>query len=441
MESDYPSGAVAQLMAPFHSDDGAGTLDAVRSRLANLLVKTRLRITLIFREIEIAAAARDPMRAQRALLARILRDNRDTQFGRRHGFAAIAGHSGFVRSVPVSEFEQLRPYIDAQIERGENALTQQAPRQYVRTSGSTGIPKDIPLVASHLDALRRIHETAVAFQYRNCPGAFDGSILTIVGTAREGALPGGKSFGAASGIVAGNTPRAVQAKFAIPAAVFTIADSRVKYLLILRLALARGDITYIGTANATTLLAMMRLYHEHKFSLIDDVRRGTFFLDDAIPSAVREAVSQRLRPNRRRADELAALHVRCGTPRIADLWPQVRIVVTWTCASAGTPVSALRRELSPRTQVFELGYIASEFRATITLGRHAGAGLPTFDTHYFEFVECERWDRGERDTLTLERIRKGVNYYIIVTTPSGMYRYFINDVVRVTGFLRRTPLL
>ena len=28
-----------------------------------------------------------------------------------------------------------------------------------------------------------------------------------------------------------------------------------------------------------------------------------------------------------------------------------------------------------------------------------------------------------------------------VTTPAGLYRYFINDLVRVTGFLHRTPLL
>jgi hypothetical protein len=30
---------------------------------------------------------------------------------------------------------------------------------------------------------------------------------------------------------------------------------------------------------------------------------------------------------------------------------------------------------------------------------------------------------------------------VIVTTPSGLYRYFINDLVRVTGFLHRTPLI
>jgi hypothetical protein len=101
----------------------------------------------------------------------------------------------------------------------------------------------------------------------------------------------------------------------------------------------------------------------------------------------------------------------------------------------------LRRELSSRTRILELGYVSSEFRGTITLGRNAGTGFPTLDAHFFEFVERERWDRGEREFLTLDRVRKGGEYYVIVTTPSGLYRYFINDIVRVTGFLHRTPLL
>jgi hypothetical protein len=104
-------------------------------------------------------------------------------------------------------------------------------------------------------------------------------------------------------------------------------------------------------------------------------------------------------------------------------------------------VDALRRELTPRTRIHELGYVSSEFRGTVTLGRRAGTGLPTLDTHFFEFVEREKWDSGEPEFLTLDGLRQGVDYYVIVTTPSGLYRYFINDLVRVTGRLHRAPLM
>jgi sterol desaturase/sphingolipid hydroxylase (fatty acid hydroxylase superfamily) len=441
MDKAYPRGFIEQLVAPFRDRHGAPSHHAPKRWLANVLVTMRLRLTLLIQGLRIAVAVRDPMRVQRALLERIIRGNRHTAFGRQYQFGKSGSYEAFARNVPVSDYEALRPYIDAEIERGESALTDEAPQQYVRTSGSTGSPKDVPLVPGHLDALRRIHETSVAFQYRNCPAAFGGSILAIVSPAREGALRSGKPFGSASGIVAGNTPRSVQEKFVVPAVVFTVSDSRVKYLLILRFALAHRDITYIGTANSTTLLALMRLYREHWPALIDDLRRGTFFLEEQTPAATWSVIRSRLQPCPRRADELTALHAALGNPRIADLWPSVHAVVTWTCASAGAAVSALRRELSPETRVLELGYVASEFRATITLGRRAGAGLPTLDTHFFEFAERDRWDRGEREVLTLDRIRKGVDYYIMVTTPSGLYRYFINDIVRVTGFIHRTPLL
>jgi hypothetical protein len=89
----------------------------------------------------------------------------------------------------------------------------------------------------------------------------------------------------------------------------------------------------------------------------------------------------------------------------------------------------------------ELGYVASELRGTITLGRRAGSGLPSLDTHYFEFIERSAFEAGVRDALTLGEVGKGADYYLVVTTPSGLYRYFMNDIVRVTGFAGRTPLL
>jgi sterol desaturase/sphingolipid hydroxylase (fatty acid hydroxylase superfamily) len=441
MDKDYPKDFAQQLGAPFRDLRPALRWHAAKRALANILIRARIWATLLVQGWRIARAVRDPMRTQNALLERILRVNRDTAFGRRYGFAECSGYAAFARRVPVADYEALRPYIDAEIERGEHALTEAPAARYVRTSGSTGQPKDIPLTSAHLEALRRIHETAVAFQYRECPEAFAGSILAIVSPAYEGLLQSGKPFGSASGIVAGSTPATVREKFVLPLEVSTVADARVKYLLILRLALACPDITCMGTANSTTLLALIDLYREHWPRLIEDVRDGTFLLADALPADVASAIRSRLEPCPGRATELATLHARLAKPRVADLWPALRAVVTWTCGSAGTAVSALRHELSPRTRVLELGYVASEFRATITLGHRAGAGLPTLDTHFFEFVERDRWDRGDPEFLTLDRVRKGVDYYIVVTTPSGLYRYFINDLVRVTGFLHGTPLL
>jgi sterol desaturase/sphingolipid hydroxylase (fatty acid hydroxylase superfamily) len=438
MDRAYPKDFWSQMVTPFGSRGGRRA--ALRAKIADRLLALRLRLTWLIEAPRMVRTLRDPMPVQRALLARIVRKNRGTVFGRRHGFECIASYEDFAKRVPVSEFEALRPYIEAEIEQGEHALTAQSPVRYVRTSGTTGKPKDIPLTAAHLSALQRVHRLSVACQHRVCPDAFRGSILVIVSPALEGTLANGRPYGSASGIVAGNTPRAVLEKFVIPPPVLSIADSRVKYLLILRLALARPDVTYLGSANSTTLLTLIKLYRENTAVLIEDLRAGTFFLMSLVPEDVQAAIRERLAPQAERAEQLAALQAGQAA-RLADLFPRLKLVVTWTCASAGITVAALRRELSPRTRILELGYVSSEFRGTITIGRRAGSGLPTCDTHFFEFVERDRWDRGEPEFLTIDRLQKGHDYYIIVTTPSGLYRYFINDLVRVTGFLHAMPLL
>jgi sterol desaturase/sphingolipid hydroxylase (fatty acid hydroxylase superfamily) len=440
MSRDYPKGFLAQMKAPFRRE-GAAPRRSVKRRLADTLVALSLRRDAFAARRRLAHTMRDPMRVQLALLESIVERNRDTEFGRSHDFARIDGYDAFVGAVPVGDFEALRPYIDAQIAKGGAYLTAESPSQYVRTSGTTAAPKDIPLTRTHLEALRRIHRESVAFQYRNCPAAFAGAIVAMVSPAVEGVLANGKPYGSASGIVAGETPPAVREKFIVPPEVLAIDESRVKYLAALRLMIARPDVTYLGAANPTTLLTLARLYREHHAELVEDVRRGTFFLSERAAGPAITALASRLRADPVRAEALASLHADRPQVRITDIWPDLRLVVTWTCASAGVAVDSLRKELGPRVRIQELGYLSSEFRGTITLGRNRGSGLPTFDTHFFEFVERDRWDAGARDLLTLDRVRKGRDYYVVVTTPSGLYRYFINDVVRVRGFLHATPLL
>lgn len=423
----YPKGFGPQMAAPF--------------AIADRLVGWRLGITRKLAECRLRRLARDPARAQEEVLVRIIRDNSTSEFGKWHGFERIASAADYARAVPVADFEALRPFVERDIHGELGTLTAEPPARYARTSGTTGAPKDIPLTASHIEALRRINREGVAFQHRHHPRAFEGGIFVLVSPADEGHLANGRPFGAASGIVAANTPAMVRRKFVVPAEVLTIADSRVKYLLALRLAIARRDITYLGSANPSTILVLAKLYREHREELIRDVRAGTFFLADRVASPVMAAVRKRLRADPERANELAALHTRFDTVRPAHLWPRLALVVTWTGGSAGVALDGVKREIPKGAHVMELGYLASELRGTVTVGRRPGSGMATLDTHYFEFAQRAAWDAGQRDVLRLHELRKGAEYYVIVTTPSGLYRHFMNDIVRVTGFLHAAPLL
>ena len=89
----------------------------------------------------------------------------------------------------------------------------------------------------------------------------------------------------------------------------------------------------------------------------------------------------------------------------------------------------------------ELGYQSTEFRGTIALEEETPGGLPPLHHHFFEFVEQASWDSGNPEFLTLGQLAHGSRYYILVTTAAGLYRYFMNDLVEVTGLFGHTPLL
>ncbi len=91
--------------------------------------------------------------------------------------------------------------------------------------------------------------------------------------------------------------------------------------------------------------------------------------------------------------------------------------------------------------VMELGYQSTEFRGTLALTSETAAGLPALHHHFFEFVPAARWDAGSPVFLQLSELTVGERYYVIVTTAAGLYRYFMNDLVEVTGLFHHTPLL
>jgi hypothetical protein len=380
--------------------------------------------------------ARRPGEAQRDVLARLLHRNRDTRFGVKHRFSDIADPSRFRVQVPVQDYETLRPYIDEQRRTGVRALTAESPLFYAQTSGTTGKPKHIPITRSVLETQRDEQALFSYLQYRVCPQAFAGRAFGIMGAAVEGYLDSGHAFGSVSGHLYQSLPRAIRSGFVVPPEVSSIAAYDLKYLIMLRLALAQPDITYIGSPNPATFLRLLDILNAQRDLLRDSLATGRLAALDQLEAPVRRAIEQRLAPNPGRAALLD-----CREPlTFADLWPRIALVTTWTGGSCGIALGSLRPKLPSAAVVMELGYQSSEFRGTMALEPETPSGLPPIHHHYFEFVEQAAWDNGDRQVLTLDQLEVAARYYVIITTAGGLYRYFMNDLVEVTGFFHRTPL-
>ncbi len=384
--------------------------------------------------------ASHPRETQQRVLLDIVRRNRNTRFGREHGFDKITCYKDFAVAVPVQDYESLRPYLEEQERTGEPALNAERPVMYAQTSGTTGKPKLIPILAKSLDQHKRSQSIQSFVQFSAAPQAYYGRILGIVSPAVEGTLESGTPYGSASGHVYKNLPSLARKKYVLPEEVFGIGDYELKYLVILRLALPCRNLSCIATANPSTLLKLLSVADDHREALRQDVSRGTFHQAGRLSPQVRAAITPLLGCAPDRARELDRV-LASEKPTFAELWPNLRLIITWTGGSCRIALAALRRALPPGVCIAELGYLSSEFRGTITVDLERNVGAPTIHENFFEFVERDDWDAGRKEFRTVEEIEEGQEYYIFITTGAGLYRYFMNDIVAVTGMFRATPAI
>jgi hypothetical protein len=289
--------------------------------------------------------------------------------------------------------------------------------------------------------LRLYRDEQAAFsylQYRACPAAFDGAAFGVMGAATEGRLDSGHVVGSVSGQLYAALPRLLRRRRVVPPEVAEIADYEQRYDAMLLLAMASPRVTYMGSPNPSTFMRLLDRLAARKHVLLDALASGRAdAVVSGLPSRIREAIEAGVTPQPARARLLGAL----PTIGYGDLWPHLALVTTWTGGSCGIALGALRTQLPPGAQVMELGYQSTEFRGTLPLEPCSPGGLPPLHHHYFEFAGRDAWDLGRTETLGLSELEEGQQYYVIVTTPAGLYRYFMNDLVEVTGRLHRTPLL
>jgi hypothetical protein len=381
-------------------------------------------------------ASLTPRKVQENLLQRILTANAATEFGERHGFSQVADINSYRQAVPVQTYEDLRPYIEHQELNGQPCLTAQKPVYYQRTSGTVGEPKNIPITETGLRRIRH-HQQVSAYAQSLVPEIFRGKVFGVTGQAIEGRMAGGTPFGSASGLLYQSQSRLIRSRYVLPAALSDIDDYESRYLAMAVYGLAEASVSCIATANPSTLMRLLSVINDNIDVILASVTSG------ALPKGVSlgNSANDGLRPNAPRADQLARVFQEQGTLSYSDIWPNLGGVVTWTGGSCAVPLRGLVGLLPDKTRIVELGYVASEFRGTINIDVQRNTCLPTLLDTVFEFVAREAWEEGSGDFLSLHELDEGREYYVFVTTAEGLYRYDMNDIIRVTGRVNETPTL
>jgi len=395
------------------------------------------------------AATSDLLRTQTELLLGMLRKNANTEYGRRYHFDTINSISDYQKQVPLITYADIQEDMERVAGGAKNVFTAEDPVMFAQTSGTTGKPKFIPVTPTdqgqaHKDQMRSwLYNAQIAH-----PGILDYKIVSMVSPAVEGHTEAGIPFGSTSGHIYKNMPGVVRRAYSIPYEVFEIEEYQAKYYTIMRISLEH-DVHFLATANPSSILQLLDKANENSEDLIRDIRDGTLSDKLEIEAPIRAAVEKRLRPNPKRAAELEAMRSRRDGRLVpGDYWPDLGLIGCWKGGTVGHYLEKFDQWFNPDgtrpVPVRDWGYLSSEARGSIPLSDEGSKGVLTVATNFFEFVAVDDVEANPDEPeswpfLTAADLEMDGQYYIFVTTTSGLYRYDINDVIQVVDRYNQTP--
>jgi hypothetical protein len=347
--------------------------------------------------------------------------------------------------VPIGSYDRHEPYIDRVRQGDSQSLFGPGTDvlMFAMTSGTTNRPKTIPVTRESLNDYREGWSIWGILAFDAHPDMIQKGlrpILQIASDWRESFTPAGIPCGAITGLTASMQNPLVRTTYCMPACGSRIKDIESKYYVALRFSLYRDLGTTIA-ANPSTVLAMARLCDREKETLIRDLRDGTIAAKWPIPDEIRRKLRFRSmicrKATARRLEQIVA---QTGRLLPKDYWPNLQFLSNWM---GGTMKAYLRGypEYFGDKPVRDVGLIASEGRMTIPVNDGTPAGILDIRHHYFEFIPEEEADRDTPETVEAVDLVEGKNYFIVLTTAGGLYRYNIHDLVKCMGFHGQAPVI
>jgi GH3 auxin-responsive promoter len=319
---------------------------------------------------------------QERILLGIVQRNARTSFGRAHGFASIRTPREYQERVPVRTYDDFAEEM-RRVEAGEtNVLTASPVDHFEPTSGSSGASKLIP----HTPELRAELERAIAPWISSLatsnPRAFAGRAywsLSPVGVARRKTSGGIRvGFDGDEEYLGRFRGALARAVQAVPPSVRTIADID---------AFRRATLDHLVACRS---LSFISVWHPSFLSLLVEPIADT-----------------------------------------TAIWPHLRVISCWADAGCANAAAELGRRF-PHTRIEPKGLLSTEGFVSIPFD---GANVLAYRSHFVELRSVETGHVVPAAEASIGR------YDILLTTGGGLYRYATDDLVDVTGFAGRCPIL
>jgi hypothetical protein len=323
--------------------------------------------------------------AQSQLLQRILRRNRDTEFGTHFDFAEIATVEEYQERVPLQDYDDIRVDIVRMMDGEKNLRCADEIVLFEQTGGSTGGSKFLPFTDASLKAVRRAVLPWLDDLLQSYPGITAGKAYWAISpaTRQQSCSKGGIPIGIDNDAMYFGDPlaQAIGETLAVPPTVAAIESVDEWRTTTLRHLLDCTDLSFVSVWSPTFFLQLI----------------------DAVDSDV------------------------------AARWPMLDTISCWSSASSRRYACELS-ERFPAVTLQGKGLLATEGVVTVPLCA-AIAPVLAIESGFFEFVD----DDG--DILLAQQLETNATYSVVMTTEAGLYRYRLGDRVLVKGWFGDSPCL
>ncbi len=319
--------------------------------------------------------------SQQEMLRYLIKNGQKTLFGKEHNFHQIHNYNTFKQHVPVVDYEQLKPYIEQILQGKPDILWPGKPNYLSKTSGTTSGVKYIPntpvSLKHQLNAARNAILCYIAETGKT--DFVDGKMIFLQGSP-ELEEKNGLKIGRLSGIVAHHVPAYLQ-KNRLPSYKTNCIDD----------------------------------WETKIDAIIDETLSQKMTLISGIPPWVQMYFDRILE--------------RTGKKTIAEVFPHFSLFI-YGGVNFEPYRAKFEQTVGKKVDSIET-YPASEgFIAFQDSQEHEGLLLNLDAGIFYEFIPADEYFNENPTRLSLQDVKTGVNYALILNTDAGLWGYSIGDTVK-----------
>lgn len=331
-----------------------------------------------------------PHDTQQILFKQLINKGKDTQWGKQYGYADIKSVDTYKERVPISTYEEMFPFIERSFKGEANVLWPGKTTWFSKSSGTTNDKsKYIPVTTEALEECHfKAGQDMIAMYLHNKPDSklFSGRSLSIGGSHEVNSMNEHSRCGDISAVILENLPVFYELR-RTPSKEVALMSEWDEKIEAMANEVLQVDVTSIAGVPTWTRVLMDRIFE--KLGIFDR--------------------------------------------NILEVWPNLELYV-----HGGVSFDPYKEQFKRMIPTGQMTYIdcynASEGFFSCQHELEGKDMLLMLDYGiFYEFIPMDEFGGENPKTLTLEEVKVGVNYALVISTNAGLWRYMIGDTIMFTS--------